>query len=785
MGPPKGLCTFQNEWLTHPKFKHWIKQVPNDVTKACCSVCENKVFSLSSMGHQALISHANGNKHKKGIADKMKTLCLDDFLSTSKANKNAENLHPFETSSQSNAKSCSENSTSFTVDSSSSEAQNTNQTTNSAHNATPSIEKSRSTTVPLAEFRTKEKYFEKDKKTRAEILWCLDCVMNHRSMRSAAKSVDLFKIMFTDSAIANSLELQKSKIGYTLLFGIAPHFKNELVQIIQKCNEFVIGFDESFNKVCQRQQMDVNVRYWDDDLDQVCTRYFTSAFLGSCKAVDLLQALLDSVESLDHKKFFQVSMDGSNVNFKVIKDLRITMKENDIEKIILDLGSCGIHTTHNAFKAAMVATGWKLAQFLRALYNLFKNVPARRALFTAYTKSKLFPMKFCNIRWLENTDVAQRAIDMLPHLRTFIKSVNEDKLRPISNSFYTVEEHMTDPMIGPKLAFFKTIARKVEPFLREFQSDWPLAPFLHSALKSTVISVMERFVKERAIKISVDVEKEENLLSAKHIEVGFETSKEIKKIKSLKEVDVTIFRQDSKKGLKKFVLKMMERSPLKKKLTEAVSCFDPAVGRTSQGRDKLKKLVDLLFENNWISSNTAENVMREFKIISSDFDALELMKKFKRKEERLDTFWINLLDNIDEECKSFRKVLKMTLILSHGNANIERGFSVNAECLVENMLEETLVGHRVIYDSVSALGGIAKVPITKKLILEARNAHSRYQEALKKKKIENKNGEEQISNKRMINTKVRLLASKKAQILEDARKEADSIEKEIVSLKTS
>jgi len=42
------------------------------------------------------------------------------------------------------------------------------------------------------------------------------------------------------------------------------------------------------------------------------------------------------------------------------------------------------------------------------------------------------------------------------------------------------------------------------------------------------------------------------------------------------------------------------------------------------------------------------------------------------------------------------------LSLFHGNAAVERSFSINKECLVENLLEDSLVAQRVVYDAVSA-----------------------------------------------------------------------------------
>ena len=45
-----------------------------------------------------------------------------------------------------------------------------------------------------------------------------------------------------------------------------------------------------------------------------------------------------------------------------------------------------------------------------------------------------------------------------------------------------------------------------------------------------------------------------------------------------------------------------------------------------------------------------------------------------------------------------RKVLKMLMILPHGKATIERGFSVNGKLLVENLDTESLIARRYIHD---------------------------------------------------------------------------------------
>jgi len=66
------------------------------------------------------------------------------------------------------------------------------------------------------------------------------------------------------------------------------------------------------------------------------------------------------------------------------------------------------------------------------------------------------------------------------------------------------------------------------------------------------------------------------------------------------------------------------------------------------------------------------------------------------REVRLDKFYSDLLaNNVNKQY--LWTVVKLVLVLSHGNASVEGGFSVNKELLIENMLEDTIVSQRVVY----------------------------------------------------------------------------------------
>ncbi|GBL72502.1 hypothetical protein AVEN_115412-1 [Araneus ventricosus] len=125
-----------------------------------------------------------------------------------------------------------------------------------------------------------KKYLLKENICKSEILWCLQAIATHRSLRSAEKDAKLFSQMFKDSEIAKGIQLGRDKMAYFLIFGIAPFFKENFMKELLLCEHLVIGFDKSLNKISQMQQMDLNVRFWCLATNEVKTRYLNSAFLG-------------------------------------------------------------------------------------------------------------------------------------------------------------------------------------------------------------------------------------------------------------------------------------------------------------------------------------------------------------------------------------------------------------------------------------------------------------------------------------------------------------------------
>ena len=81
--------------------------------------------------------------------------------------------------------------------------------------------------------------------------------------------------------------------------------------------------------------------------------------------------------------------------------------------MLLNMGSCGLHTIHNAYKAGIKSTEWDVVEFLALSYRLFKDCPARQDDFKKSSGKSIFPIKFVQHRWLENISVIQRCLFIL------------------------------------------------------------------------------------------------------------------------------------------------------------------------------------------------------------------------------------------------------------------------------------------------------------------------------------------------------------------------------------
>lgn len=325
------ICVFNLNWLQDSRFSDWLEKHESR-TSANCKFCR-KVIDVSNMGIAALVSHSKGMKHKQIVSGRQAESSnlffkkVQDEPSTSSGEPKQSNL--------------------------------------------------KSLVVPKSVLN-------------AEILWTMKVVMSHFSFRSCVGLNDLFKVMFGDSQIAKSFQLSRTKCSYLLNFGIAPYFRQEIINLVKGAEFFSISFDESLNDVIQEEQMDIIIRFWDTKNNETSVRYIESRFLKRPNANNLLIELLEALKSFPNEKLIQLSMDGPNTNWEVLRLLQENRTENEAPSII-NIGSCSLHVIHGAFQTGNNKTDWRIDKLLRAMWQIFHDSPARRDIFITVTGSDIFP----------------------------------------------------------------------------------------------------------------------------------------------------------------------------------------------------------------------------------------------------------------------------------------------------------------------------------------------------------------------------------------------------------
>ena len=101
------------------------------------------------------------------------------------------------------------------------------------------------------------------------------------------------------------------------------------------------------------------------------------------------------------------------------------------------------------------------------------------------------------------------------------------------------------------------------------------------------------------------------------------------------------------------------------------------------------------------------------------------------------------------------------LCLSHGQASVERGFSVNKMCCDDNLSQLALIARRTICDHVRVQGGVEHVNLTKELLLSCSSARKKFSDYLMTQK------QDDISDKRKREEEKAILMEKRAKLEAD------------------
>ena len=137
-----------------------------------------------------------------------------------------------------------------------------------------------------------------------------------------------------------------------------------------------------------------------------------------------------------------------------------------------------------------------------------------------------------------------------------------------------------------------------------------------------------------------------------------------------------------------------------------------------------------------------------------------------------------------EECADLYRVVKISLVLSHGNAATERGFSVNKQILQDNMMERSLIAQRLVHQAIPKTEKkLLDIAITKQMVADVRMASSRRVAYLEAKREEQSEKQAAIELKKRKASAIRELEAKKKKVNQEASEALRSIDQELIALR--
>lgn len=186
------------------------------------------------------------------------------------------------------------------------------------------------------------------------------------------------------------------------------------------------------------------------------------------------------------------------------------------------------------------------------------------------------------------------------------------------------------------------------------------------------------------------------------------------------------FKMDCKAFIVALANIIMHKSPLTYAFVQHICCMDPReqFANPSKCNEDFRTILTFCVQAQKVKECDCDELAGEF---ASYLDTIPVIgidafKNFDPTITRIDVFYSNRL-NHGSKLFSF---VKMMMVLSHGQATVERGFSINKEVEVENLKQENHVAQRIVCDAISSAGGISKVPLVIEMLLSYSLARQKY-----------------------------------------------------------
>lgn len=238
--------------------------------------------------------------------------------------------------------------------------------------------------------------------------------------------------------------------------------------------KFTLQFDETSN-VKTKKELQIRVIYWSDADSIVVNRYLETRFIEKGDGDTLFKYLISSLDSnnLSLKQILTLAIDGPNVNKKVMRLFQEKLKDLN-HKSLINIGSCSIHTVHNAYLKGLDSLFLDVSDFIIKIYYFFHHKDLRWSNYEKIQNDLKLPghkfEKHVSTRWLTIGPAAERILEQYSGLEEyFLKFIPiKDSSTAKKQSYSDILQYLKDPSLKCILHFTSYVAHMFVVFENMF-----------------------------------------------------------------------------------------------------------------------------------------------------------------------------------------------------------------------------------------------------------------------------------------------------------------------------
>ncbi|CAF1531235.1 unnamed protein product [Adineta ricciae] len=459
---------------------------------------------------------------------------------------------------------------------------------------------------------------------------------------------------------------------------------------------------------------------------------------------------------------------------------------------LMSIGSCPLHVIHNSFRRGTTSTQWAIDESVNEMWFRFSCSAAREdfvkvahSIVDGYAR---FLHRFVCTRWIEIGMVLERVLEQWNIINEYflIYLPQSDKTLARNDRFQRITTTLKDKSTLTRFHFilylYRTIFKKA---LVWFQQERLLVHLVFGECCNVLRSVLLCFVKEELVAnkqgtqlLSISYELQNSQRIDGKIDIGESTRN---CLHDLSVSEKAVFYKGAREIYCTITKELIRTLPINNTLLRHLQCLHPLLRKESASRTNIlciARSMPFLFNEDEIDRLGVE--WRTYEMADIPDDWIENKTGDEDQSETtiyhpIDTYWHHVFSvktsTGSPQFVVLTKLVKCLLSLSHGNADVERGFNENRHLVSDErafLSEQSVNGQRATSAGVKffADGKPHQVAITSNLLDNVKNAHSRYRKDQEQQEQLRRNKEIADQAAKSAKTQHELLAEQELDLLE-------------------